>query len=120
VRAAPGRVRELEDAGARIEPIDIEDEAPSGAPMPLDAAFRRLTGLGVTSVIVEGGPSLHRAVWAGGLVDRGQVFVTPRPAGERGTRWLAYDVFPLSTLADVTATPIGDDVLIEGHVHRTD
>ena len=120
VRAASGKVRELEDAGARIEPIDIEDDGPSGATVPLEAAFRRLAGLGVTSVIVEGGPSLHQALWAGGLVDRVQAFVTPRPAGDLGTHWLAYEVLPFSTLADVTAIPVGDDVLIEGHVHRTD
>jgi diaminohydroxyphosphoribosylaminopyrimidine deaminase/5-amino-6-(5-phosphoribosylamino)uracil reductase len=119
VRAAPDRARALREAGARIEAIDTQADGLSPATVPLAAAFSRLAGEGVTSMIVEGGPSLHRAVWAAGLVDRIQVFVSPRPAGERGVPWLPYEMLRLSGRAGAAA-PVGQDVLIEAYVHGTD
>lgn len=120
VRAAPERARALRHAGAHIEAIDTDADGPTAATVPLAAAFRRLADTGVTSVVVEGGASFHRAVWAAGLVDRVQVFVAPRVLGETGMPWLPYEVFALSGLTDTTAVPVGDDVLIEAYVHRID
>jgi diaminohydroxyphosphoribosylaminopyrimidine deaminase/5-amino-6-(5-phosphoribosylamino)uracil reductase len=115
--AAPERVGALREAGARIEVLDTGE---SPAATPLHSAFRRLADAGVTSVIVEGGASLHQAVWTAGLVDRVQIFVSPRPAGAAGVRWLPYEIFDVSRLAEAAAAPVGDDVLIEGYVHRAD
>ena len=120
VRAAPGRARALENAGARIEVLDTQGDGPPAASVPLASAFSRLADAGVSSMIVEGGASLQRAVWAAGLVDRVQVFVSPRAVGARGVPWLPYETFLLSGLADAAAVPVGDDVLIEAYVHRTD
>ncbi len=120
VRAAPDRARALRHAGARIEVLDTQGDAGSAAAVPLAAAFSSLAETGVTSMIVEGGASLHRAVWSAGLVDKVQVFVSPRTAGEGGVPWLPYEMFGLSGLTEAAAVPVGEDVLIEAYVHRTD
>jgi diaminohydroxyphosphoribosylaminopyrimidine deaminase/5-amino-6-(5-phosphoribosylamino)uracil reductase len=120
IRAAPDRARALRHAGARIEAIDTQGDGPAAATVPLAAAFCRLADAGVTSMIVEGGASFHRAVWTAGLVDRVQVFVSPRAVGDTGVPWLPYELLALSGLTEMTAVPVGDDVLIEAYVHRTD
>ena len=43
-----------------------------------------MAGREVTSIIVEGGPTLHEAFWNAGLVDRVQIYVAARPLGEEG------------------------------------
>lgn len=86
----------------------------------LSASLKRLAALDCTSVIVEGGPTVHHAFWRAQLVDRVQLFVTPHLAGREGVRW---DVLPIGTmgeLADSTVRMLGNDALIEGHVHRAD
>jgi diaminohydroxyphosphoribosylaminopyrimidine deaminase/5-amino-6-(5-phosphoribosylamino)uracil reductase len=120
VRAAPDRARALRNAGARIEAIDTQGDGRPAASVPLAAAFHRLLDAGVTSMIVEGGAALHRAVWTEGLADRVQIFVSSLVVGETGVPWLPYDVFALSGLEETTALPVGNDVLIEAYVHRTD
>lgn len=116
-RAASGRVRSLAEAGALVE---LVDPASDGGSAFLPAALERLAELGCLSVVVEGGPTLHRGFWDAGLVDRVQLFVTPAVAGPGGLRW---DVLPTGTMGslDRAATrPLGEDILIEGYVHRSD
>ena len=106
----------LQDAGARLQ---IHRTAPGERP-PLASAIESLAADGVTSLVIEGGPVLHRAAWDERLVDRVQVFVTPRTVGADGVPWVPFDTFPLAQLMDTRAIPVGDDVLIEGYVHRAD
>jgi len=125
----PERLGPLRAAGADVllvatsERADLpasEAEASSrDRPDHLRAAFELLAARGLSSVIVEGGVSLHRSLWASRLVDRVQMFRTPHVVGTGGIEWLPS----LATgrgLAGVTATPLGADILIEGHVHWTD
>jgi diaminohydroxyphosphoribosylaminopyrimidine deaminase/5-amino-6-(5-phosphoribosylamino)uracil reductase len=111
--AAPGRVQALVDAGAAVEIV----ERPGA---PLEAALERLGTMGVTSMIVEGGTSLHRAFWDAGLVDRVQIFVAPVTLGPGGVPWLPFPVFGADRLVDESARSAGDDIMIEAHVHRPD
>lgn len=69
---------------------------------------------GVVSLLVEGGPSLHRAFWDAGLVDRVQVVETPVALG-RGVV-----AFRPPEPPHAERRRIGDDLLIDWHVHRTD
>lgn len=110
----PEAASQLRAAGARLQ---IHDEAPGGRPS-IAAALQRLADDGVTSVIIEGGPVLHRAAWDEGIVDCVQVFVTPRTIGPAGLPWLPYESFRMSDLADATAETIGEDVMVQGYVHR--
>lgn len=112
--AGQQRADALVRAGARLQLL--AEPAAGGF---LRTAFSSLPALGVMSVIVEGGPTLHGAIWDAGLVDRVQVFRTPRPLGEAGVRWIPGRV-ALEALTDARTLVLGDDVLIEGHVHRID
>ncbi len=107
-RRSGEKIRALENAGATIIPLDT--------PTVLDG-LRALAGQGIQSLLVEGGPSLHRSALEEGVVDEVHLYVSPAVLGRRGVPWLppgaAADVTPL------TARVIGRDVFLEGYVHRT-
>ncbi len=109
------RSEALAAAGARVLPIDAE-----GAAGWLRGALTALAAEGVTSLVLEGGPTLHHAAWTAGVVDRVQVFTTPRVVGEAGVPWLAPSVIALEDLHDRTTVTLGDDVMMEGYVYGAD
>ncbi|MEO5896243.1 MAG: bifunctional diaminohydroxyphosphoribosylaminopyrimidine deaminase/5-amino-6-(5-phosphoribosylamino)uracil reductase RibD [Vicinamibacterales bacterium] len=86
----------------------------------LRAALEMLASRGVTAVIVEGGPCLHRAFWDAGLVDRVQIYETPVVIGDRGVPWLPFDVMASAGVTERTSRSFGADTLLEAYVHRTD
>ena len=99
----------LRAAGATID---------EGAPgEPLARALERLTLRGVHSLIVEGGAQLHQAFWDAGLVERVQMYVSSRAIGPGGWPWLTGPVVGAARVAERSAVPVGDDVLIEAYVH---
>ncbi len=104
----------LERAGAVIERIN-----PGGGGF-LPEALRRLTGRGVSSLVVEGGPTLHDAFWRAGLVDRVELFLSPVVLGPDGVDWMPLPQGAIAGLANLSARPLGEDVMIEGDVHRPD
>ena len=81
--------------------------------IPMELA--RLAERGITSLLVEGGPALHRAFWDSGLVDRVQIIETQVALGDGGV-----PAFRPPAPADAPQRQIGDDLLIEWDVHRTD
>jgi diaminohydroxyphosphoribosylaminopyrimidine deaminase/5-amino-6-(5-phosphoribosylamino)uracil reductase len=103
----------LTRAGAEVWWLDRTDGFLAGA-------LARLAQSGILSITLEGGPTLHAAAWAAGLVDRVQVFSTPCTLGPAGVPWLNGDTFSQDSLIDRTTTALGADVLIEGYVHRAD
>jgi diaminohydroxyphosphoribosylaminopyrimidine deaminase/5-amino-6-(5-phosphoribosylamino)uracil reductase len=107
VETMPARAGALKTAGATIEVADS-----------LEQSLRALGGQGISSLIVEGGPSLHRAFWDADLVDRVQIFVAPCTIGTAGVPWLSEPVMSSPRLAARRAQPVGDDVVLEGYVHR--
>jgi diaminohydroxyphosphoribosylaminopyrimidine deaminase / 5-amino-6-(5-phosphoribosylamino)uracil reductase len=109
------RAEALMAAGAQVELLD--DESADGF---LRRALQALTAAGVGSLILEGGPTLHRSAWAAGLVDRVQMFRTPHLLGTQGVPWMDHSRLPVAALIDVTTLPLGDDVMVEGYVHRAD
>jgi diaminohydroxyphosphoribosylaminopyrimidine deaminase / 5-amino-6-(5-phosphoribosylamino)uracil reductase len=107
-RSADGQKAELlSRAGAEILVAD-------GA---LDDTLKQLAARGISSMIVEGGTTLHRAFWDAGLVDRVQMYMTPHRLGTGGLEWLPL---PLPGLGPITRKLVGADILIEGYVHRAD
>jgi diaminohydroxyphosphoribosylaminopyrimidine deaminase/5-amino-6-(5-phosphoribosylamino)uracil reductase len=80
--------------------------------------LKRLAGRGITSLLVEGGPALHRAFWDAGVVDRVQIIETPVTLGDSGGAGIVAFRPPAPDGADTRR--IGDDLLIEWHVHRPD
>src|SRR5438309_509405 len=75
----PARARELERVGAHVEPIKGSD---------LQSALRRLAEKQIVSLVLEGGPTLHRAAASEGVVDAVHLYVAPDPVGNRGVPWL--------------------------------
>jgi diaminohydroxyphosphoribosylaminopyrimidine deaminase/5-amino-6-(5-phosphoribosylamino)uracil reductase len=112
VIAAPERVQALVDAGARVEAVTPESR--------LQAGLERLTALGITSLVIEGGATLHAAAWDARLVDRIEMYVTPHVLGPEGVEWVSYPILGSGYLVDTNARPVGDDVRIEGYVHWPD
>jgi diaminohydroxyphosphoribosylaminopyrimidine deaminase/5-amino-6-(5-phosphoribosylamino)uracil reductase len=104
-------VEDLRYAGARVEALEDASIA---------AGMRRLGDLGMTSLLLEGGAALSAAGWDAGMIDRVRLYVAPNVLGPGGV--LLLDGRPLSTAAlhDRRVEPCGDDVLIEGDVHRID
>ena len=108
----PARRTALEDVGATIHVIDTDG--------PLGASAAALAANSISSMIVEGGPSLHRAFWDGDLVDRVQIFVAPRTIGADGVPWLGETISNSSRVTWQDPRQLGDDVLLAGYVHRAD
>lgn len=113
--AAPDRVASLQDAGAELVVVAREGTEIDN----LRAALRSIASRGISSLMVEGGATVHRALWDAGLVDRVQIFRTPHRLGPGGVEWLPA-VAAGDGLSGVTQTALGADILIEGHVHGTD
>lgn len=107
----PQKVSALTAAGAIVKGL------PSG---DLTAALRWLNGEGISSLVLEGGAALHRAALDAGVVDVVQVYITPRMLGPGGVSWLGEGRLSLGLLRERSASWLGDDVLVEGHVYGTD
>jgi len=83
---------------------------------PLEDELHALAAEGVQSLLLEGGPTLAAAFFEADLVDKVLVFVAPKLAGA-GPGLLA--ALPSArTLSRLTATQVGDDVLLEAYVHE--
>jgi diaminohydroxyphosphoribosylaminopyrimidine deaminase/5-amino-6-(5-phosphoribosylamino)uracil reductase len=107
----PGRVAQLEEAGALLEPIQQGD---------LRKSFTRLADREVMSVVLEGGVALQRAVWAERLVDAVHLYIAPVTIGAAGVSWLDSNTLTVAALADRRVMPCGSDVFMEGYVHGID
>ena len=106
-----GRARELERAGAELEPVQDGD---------LASAFQRLGKKQLLSLLLEGGPTLQRAAAADGLVDAVHLYVAPATVGSEGVGWLEPGELRIAALTDRRVVPCGPDVFMEGYVHRID
>jgi diaminohydroxyphosphoribosylaminopyrimidine deaminase/5-amino-6-(5-phosphoribosylamino)uracil reductase len=107
---AAGRAAALEAAGARILVPAGDDFA---------SALRALAQAGVSSLVLEGGPAVHRAAWSAGVVDEVELYLTPHLLGDRGVAWVEPRRLAWEDLDLRGATWLGADVLVRGYVHRT-
>jgi diaminohydroxyphosphoribosylaminopyrimidine deaminase/5-amino-6-(5-phosphoribosylamino)uracil reductase len=106
----PGRVGALERAGAIV--VACTDGVTGG--------LLELGRRGMQSLVVEGGGMLHGALWDAGVVDYVQLYIAPTWLGEPGVPLLAGRAFSPAGLIEPQVTLLGDDVLMEGYVHRPD
>jgi diaminohydroxyphosphoribosylaminopyrimidine deaminase/5-amino-6-(5-phosphoribosylamino)uracil reductase len=107
------RAERLREAGVQVELVQSFD-----ADRFLHEALALLARLGISSLMLEGGPMLHHAAWNAGVIDRVQMFLTPTVAGAAGVPWLDSSRIEVDDLADVRTLRLGSDVMIEGYVHR--
>ena len=82
---------------------------------PLADELQALAAEGVQSLLLEGGPTLAASFLEADLVDKLLLFVAPTLAGA-GQGFLAALRSP-RTLSRLTASTVGDDVLLEAYVH---
>jgi diaminohydroxyphosphoribosylaminopyrimidine deaminase/5-amino-6-(5-phosphoribosylamino)uracil reductase len=108
--AQPDVAAGLERAGARVVAMDDGGIAASFAWL-----FREM---GITSILVEGGAALHRALFDEELVDAVHAYIAPARLGDAGMKWMDPRRLTLSELSDRRAEWFGADVRVEGHVHR--
>jgi diaminohydroxyphosphoribosylaminopyrimidine deaminase/5-amino-6-(5-phosphoribosylamino)uracil reductase len=101
----------LAAAGARIE------SSPDGT---IASALTRLAALGITSIILEGGPTVQQAAWEAGVVDRIHVYRSRVTLGTSGVR--AFDGLNRALAAphDRRTVQLGNDTFEEAYVHGTD
>ena len=112
---AEEHARALEARGAVVESLPASNSSTF-----LEGAVRRLSSCECNSLLVEGGPALHTALWNAGLVDRIELFVTPHVFGPEAPAWDAVPLGGVANLKNRSAQPLGDDVVIQGYVHRAD
>lgn len=84
----------------------------------LDAALGELLKWDVSTLLVEGGAALQRALVEAGLVDRVHMVVAPHVLGPAGIQWIGADALPPTSLTPVLVEPRGPDIWIEADVHR--
>lgn len=108
----PDRVRALAAAGARVELLP--------QPATIRTALELLAFEGISSLVVEGGAALHGAFWTAGLVDGVDIYITPRALGQSGVEWVPFPVLSSGLVTEICTAPIGEEVRIQGYVHRTD
>ncbi|MBZ5640369.1 MAG: bifunctional diaminohydroxyphosphoribosylaminopyrimidine deaminase/5-amino-6-(5-phosphoribosylamino)uracil reductase RibD [Acidobacteriia bacterium] len=114
---SPRRVALLE---GRADVVAVP--APGGR-LDLAAVLRDLGGLGVLSVLVEGGARTFAGFLEAGLADRVDLFTAPILLGARGGTPLLDLEAPASPDAAVRIEvehriPLGEDVLLVGAIHR--
>jgi diaminohydroxyphosphoribosylaminopyrimidine deaminase/5-amino-6-(5-phosphoribosylamino)uracil reductase len=109
VSAEHARAEALRASGAELLLLSVPT---------VETALRELARRGISSLIVEGGASLHRACWHAGVVDRVQLFVADRVIGPHRVPWLEEPVMSAARIGERTARPVGVDILLEGYVHR--
>ena len=107
---APRQPRRLAFGSGPL-PDGSELELRSG---PLGEELRALAAEGVQSLLLEGGPTLAGAFLRAGLVDKLLLFVAPTLAGV-GPNLVDWLGAPLA-LGELTATPVGDDLLLEAYL----
>ena len=110
VSGRPDLAAQLREAGVRLETMPDDDAT-------IGVALRRLGALEVTSLLLEGGVTIHRAAWEADLVDRVQQFVAPVALGLEGVSWLELT---WAELGDRVVRQYGPDTLTEGYVQRLD
>jgi len=108
------RRRELQARGAILFETPRTERG-----LDLDWVLRELARRDVVRLLVEGGPTLHGSLLAGGFVDYAAIFLAPRILGDSEGRPLAI-VGPRASMAEAISirSPVtrrfGDDLLIEG------
>ncbi len=84
----------------------------------LAAALSALGRRNIMAMTLEGGPTLQQSFWRAGLVDRVELFVSPHAIGTDGVEWGGLPGGSVAFLDELSASPVGADVRIEGYVHR--
>ena len=116
--AAASRVRELRDLGAEVIVVGGGERR-----VALQDVVERLAGMGIASVLVEGGSEIAASSLAAGIVDKLVFFIAPLLIGGREAPpvlgGLGAGLLSEATrLSDVRWTPVGEDLMVEGSLRE--
>ncbi len=108
--------RLLKEKGARIIRFDGEK-----ADLPL--LMKQLGGLGITSLLIEGGSSLNSYCMESGIVDKVMFFVAPKIIGGKesfaAVGGKAFRRLPQAhRVGNLRVRKYGEDILIEGYIEK--
>lgn len=114
-KAEGGRVDYLEKTGIKI--IKYKET------LELDWLMGRLAGMGITSVLIEGGSSLNARALREGIVDKVMFFIAPKILGGRDSYpsvggATVKSLEEAHLIRDVKVRRVGQDILVEGYVKR--
>lgn len=106
--------REWKEAlrGRGVTVLELE-EGETG--VNLDQLLATLGQRNVVSLIAEGGPTVHAAFFAGGLVDEVHAYVAPRLLGQGIPLFPPGQLDSPLELRDPVSEPLGADVLVRGY-----
>ncbi len=116
--APPGNIKELEAAGARVIPLKSDQNG-----IKLTELLKWLGEKQISSLLVEGGSSVHGSFLAEGLVDKVAWFVAPKiiggydapgPVGGKGVKSLKDALL----LEQIDVSMCGRDLFIQGYVQK--
>ena len=94
--------------GSAISPADIVQVPPGPGGVDLRAVLADLVERGVHSVLVEGGGLVIRSFLDAGLVDRIELFVSPKVLAG-GPGWVGGEGFHLEDAPTFVVTDVGED-----------
>jgi len=117
--AAEPRVRELRALGAEVVVVDGGERR-----VDLRVVLERLFGLGIMSVLIEGGSEIAASSLEAGIVDKLVFFIAPLLIGGREAPPVigGRGVGPLEQaprLRDVRWEAVGEDIMVEGYLRET-
>jgi riboflavin-specific deaminase-like protein len=107
-----GKRRRLEARGVRVLTAPSEHGRVS-----LSVLMQMLLASGITSIMVEGGPTVWTSLLRERLADRAVIYIAPRILGTGRDAVGDLDISRVANsinLADVSWTRVGEDFLIEG------
>ncbi len=112
--------KRIEDTGAKVILCDANEEGR----IDLNCAVRELATAGITSVLVEGGGTLHAALIRESLFDKFVVAIAPKVIGSDGRSAVGElgltDMKDVPEFDTVTMKQVGQDIWLEmeRNVHR--
>ncbi len=103
----PARARALKEAGATL----------SGGGDDIERAIRALVAFEISSVLVEGGAMVHRALLDADLVDTAHIIVAPERLGAGGVLLFGTGEIGIGELTPRCIERVGPDTWMEFDVH---
>lgn len=117
-KASAKAVKSLESQGAEVETFKARD-----GKVDLTSVMDHLGKRGINSIMVEAGPELSGALLEAGLVDKVLFFYAPKIIGGVAAQGMVggegidrlSEAIPLK---EIRVKRLGEDIMIEGYVHR--
>lgn len=114
--APEDKITALKEKGAEILIADSEEGY-----IDIPSLMKRLGGLGVMSLMIEGGSETNASVLRSGIMDKVIIFIAPKIIGGHDSKgWVGgrspHRLADALRLKDLRIKRIGEDIMIEGYL----